>query len=145
MILKYLSFINESIIDSFSKEVLIDFEIEGGDHFHDRLGRENNELDQLGNGRVSKSEVISDIKKAIPNIVNRNLFANGLRWVPRQDILNKEICITNTKTHLNTILMVSKSKNSGNYKYKFVIKTVMRKLNFVPYSGIDSTFLIKIS
>ncbi len=145
MVLRYLSFINEKLIASFSKDVLIDFEIEGENHFVDRLARNDNELDSLGKSIISKEEVISDIKKAIPYIVSKNLFSNGLNWIPRQDILNKEICITNTNTNLNTVLMVRKNKENASYRYKFTIKTVMRKLNFIPYTSNNSTFSIKIN
>ena len=141
--LKYLQFINEAIIDSFSKEISFDFEIEGEGHFDSRLFRKDNELDSLGSKIISKEEVISDIKKCIPQIVNKNLFGSGLNWIPRQDLLNKEICITNTSTNLNTILLIRKIKNLGSFKYKFTIKTVMRKFGFLPYT--KDTLLIKIS
>lgn len=141
--LKYLDFINESIIDSFSKEISIDFEIEGEKHFNDRLNREDNEEDSEGNKKISKDEVISDIKKCIPQIVKRNLFSNGLMWVPKQDILNKEICIINSKTNLNTLLIIRKNKQMGSHKYVFTIKTVMRKFGFVPYNR--DTFVVKTS
>jgi hypothetical protein len=141
--LKYLDFINESIIDSFSKEISIDFAIEGEKHFNDRLVRKDNELDHQGKKEISKEEVLLDIKRSIPQIVSRNLFNNGLNWIPRQDTLNKEICIINSKTNLNILLIIRKSKDLGVYKYIFTIKTVMRKSGFIPYS--KDTFVIKIS
>ncbi len=144
MILKYKSYLIESLIDSFSKDISIDFEIEGDSHFNDRLNRKDNEVNLDGKTEITKSEIISDIKKSIPQIVQRNLFGNGLNWIPREGVLNKEICISNTKTNLNILLMIAKIKEMGTFKYRFTIKTVMRKPGFIPYSN-GGTFLIKVS
>lgn len=141
MIFDYSDFIFESIISSFSKDISVDFEIEGGNHFKYRLDREDNQVNKFNEKSIEREEVISDIKLAIPQIVKRNLFSNGFSWVPKQDFLNREICITNTKTNLNILLIIRKIKSEGKYIYRFSIKTVMRKVDFIP---TGNTFLIKI-
>ena len=141
MIFDYSDFIFESIISSFSKDISVDFEIEGGNHFKYRLDREDNQVNKFNEKSIEREEVISDIKLAIPQIVKRNLFSNGFSWVPKQDFLNREICITNTKTNLNILLIIRKVKSEGKYIYRFSIKTVMRKVDFIP---TGNTFLIKI-
>lgn len=133
IILDYQEFILEGLVDRFTKSIDIDFDIEADEHFFNRLTRIDNELDEEGNTVIDEAEVKADIKKAIRQIVKKNLFNDGLFWDHKnRNELNKEIRIRNDSTKLNIIVMISKFKDKGEYKYKFTIKTVMRKDKFEP-------------
>jgi hypothetical protein len=97
------------------------------------LSRSDNEPDKEGNIIIDEAEVKADIRKAIRQIVKKNLFNDGLFWDQKnRDILNKEIRIRNNATKLNIVMMISKFKDKGEYLYRFTIKTVMRKDHFKP-------------
>ena len=132
-ILNYHEFMFEGLVANFKKLIEVEFDIEADEHFFDRLARTDNEPDKEGNIIIDEKEVISDIHEAIKKIVKKNLFNNGLFWDQKnRNELNKDILIINDTTNLNTVIMVSKLKDGGEFKYKFTIKTVMRKEGFRP-------------
>lgn len=85
--------------------------------------------------------VIGDIKKAIPIIVSKNLFVDGLHWDTKTNSLNKELLISNKDTNLNTAIIVKRVRITNVYRYLFLIKTVMGKKNFKNY---HTSLLIRI-
>lgn len=132
-LLDYREFILEWFVERITKSVDIIFDLEADEHFFDRLSRSDNEPDKEGNIIIDEAEVKADIRKAIRQIVKKNLFNDGLFWDQKnRDILNKEIRIRNNATKLNIVMMISKFKDKGEYLYRFTIKTVMRKDHFKP-------------
>lgn len=104
--------------------------------------RIDNEPDINGSKQISPSEVESDINKAIPYIAKKNLFNNGIYWIG--DKLNSELLIKNNKTYLNIILIIEKNKFNGIQTYIITVKTVMRKISFIP-SSKEKTIEIPIN
>ena len=74
----YYDFIIEGVISNFDKNINIKFRIDADDHFYDRLSRNDNEPDLNGNIPIDETEVISDIKLALPEITRKTLFSNGI-------------------------------------------------------------------
>jgi hypothetical protein len=128
-IFNFNEFLFEGKVAEFSKNIQIDFEIDADEHYFKRLSRPDNEPDKNGSTIIEEEEVINDIKAAIPQIVNRNLFNIGIYW--KGDRLIKDLCIINTNTYLNIIIIVNKIKKGTYGKYKFTIGTVMRNSKFI--------------
>ena len=124
----FVEFITEGTLLDSSKNIDIKFKIEADQHFYDRLSRPNNEPDENGNIIIGEDEVIKDIKLALDQLINANLFNIGIYWINKTNKLNSDILIINKKTNLNTLLDISKNKD----KYLITIKSVMRKKDFKP-------------
>lgn len=56
MISDYLQFILEGKIASFTKNIQIEFDIEGEEHFFDRLSRSDNDPDEFGVTIIDENE-----------------------------------------------------------------------------------------
>jgi hypothetical protein len=138
-VLKYSDFVNEKFLFGDIATINIRYIVIGHDHYLDRLNRTDND-----DGRViSQSDVESDIAQAIKIIGRRNLFQAGISW--NGDTLDTEILIRNSKTHLNTILIVRKIEIYNNsYQYELSIKTVIIRKNFYISDKTSKTLEIVI-
>jgi hypothetical protein len=123
----YQELIIEGVISNFDKNVNVKFRIDGDNHFYDRLSRGDNEPDFSGSTLIDEIEVVNDIKSALPEIVRKTLFNNGIYWDNiKRNNLNSDILIKNVNSKLNTLISISKEK----FTYIITVKTVMRKNNF---------------
>ncbi len=139
VVLKYSDFVNEKFLFGDIATINIRYIVIGHEHYLDRLNRTDND-----DGRViSQEDVESDIAQAIKIIGRRNLFQAGISW--NGDTLDTEILIRNSKTHLNTILIVRKTEIYNNtYQYELSIKTVIIRKNFYISDKTSKTLEIVI-
>ena len=138
-VLKYSDFLNEKFLFGDIATINIRYIVIGHDHYLDRLNRTDND----GGKTISQIDVESDIAQAIKIIGRRNLFQAGISW--NGDTLDTEILIRNSKTHLNTILIVRKTEIYNNtYQYELSIKTVIIRKNFYISDKTEKTLEIVI-
>lgn len=138
-VLKYSDFVNEKFLFGDIATINIRYIVIGHDHYLDRLNRTDND----GGKTISQEDVESDISKAIKIIGRKNLFQTGISW--NGNVLDTEILIRNSKTHLNTILIVRKSEIYNNaYQYELHIKTVLIRKNFYISDKTEKTLEIVI-
>lgn len=138
-VLKYSDFLNEKFLFGDIATINIRYIVIGHDHYLDRLNRKDNDDGKT----ISQIDVESDIAQAIKIIGRRNLFQAGISW--NGDTLDTEILIRNSKTHLNTILIVRKTEIYNNtYQYELSIKTVIIRKNFYISDKTEKTLEIVI-
>lgn len=111
------------LVDNGIGSIKYNYKIVADEHFYDRLSRDEYDI-------IEPDEVINDITKAMPRIALKNLFNNGIYWNGNK--FNTELIVYNQETYLNSVIMIDKVKDNGNYIYNITVKTVMRKKDFIP-------------
>jgi hypothetical protein len=123
----------------------IDVRIDQTSHAANQIYRWEHRFDQ-----VDQEEILSDIKKAAPTILDLVLSGQlkvGTGWSPRkgtQQNYEGQVWIKNSNTMLNTIVQV-KGRESKEYPLKLLVVTVLRKKDFNSLTRRDQMTKIVIS